>query len=424
MEIKELYELFLKHPSITTDTRKLKEGDLYFALKGPHFNGNLFAVQALESGAAYAIIDEDISPDNSRLIKTDDVLTTLQDLAAYHRSKFNIPFLAITGSNGKTTTKELIHAVLSSHYITYTTRGNLNNHIGIPLTILSVREDAQIAVIEMGANHMKEIEGYCKYARPDYGLITNIGKAHLEGFGSAENVKKGKGELFAFLLANNGHAFINADDPNVLDLGSLLPKKTLYGSSATPPTGSILSSDPFLSVTLSSPHGLEIATHLVGGYNAPNVFAAVAVGRHFRVPDEKIKKAIEDYVPANSRSQMILKGNNTIILDAYNANPGSMKAAVENFATMKGPNKILFLGDMKELGADSMKEHENLVALLNQHHWYRVILVGPEFAKVSHPYLHFANSDEAHEWFQEQHFSDTTILVKGSRSMRMEKVIE
>lgn len=424
MEIKELYKLFLKHPSITTDTRKLKEGDLYFALKGPHFNGNLFAVQALESGAAYAIIDEDIAPDNSRFIKTDDVLTTLQDLAAYHRSKFNIPFLAITGSNGKTTTKELIHAVLSSHYITYTTHGNLNNHIGIPLTILSVGDDAQIAVIEMGANHMKEIEGYCKYARPNHGLITNIGKAHLEGFGSAENVKKGKGELFAFLMANNGHAFINADDPNVLDLGSRLSQKTLYGSSATPPTGTILSSDPFLSVTLSSPPGLQIATHLVGGYNAPNVFAAVTVGRHFRVPDEKIKKAIEDYVPANSRSQMILKDNNTIILDAYNANPGSMKAAVENFATMKGANKILFLGDMKELGADSLKEHENLVALLKQHHWYRVILVGPEFAKVSHPYLHFANSDEAQEWFQKQHFSDTSILVKGSRSMRMEKVIE
>ncbi|MCO6497685.1 MAG: UDP-N-acetylmuramoyl-tripeptide--D-alanyl-D-alanine ligase [Chitinophagaceae bacterium] len=424
MEIKDLYEIYLRHPSITTDTRKLQKGDLYFALKGPNFNGNKFAVQALKDGAAFAIVDEETGSDDNRIIRVDDVLTTLQELASYHRDQFKIPFIAITGSNGKTTTKELIHAVLSSHFITYTTTGNLNNHIGIPLTILKVKSDAQIAVIEMGANHLGEISGYCRYAKPNYGLITNIGKAHLEGFGGAEGVKKGKGELFKYLENNGGHAFVNADDPNVFDLSRALQQKTFYGKNAEPSTGKLVSSDPFLNVKLSTPPGTIIKTHLVGGYNAPNIFAAAAVGHYFGVPDEKIKAAIEEYNPTNSRSQMIQKNTNTIILDAYNANPGSMKAAVENFAAMKGENKILFLGDMKELGQDSEREHAALVELLKHYPWKQVILTGPEFARIKHPFLQFQNSTEARDWYRNNKVSNSLILVKGSRSMAMEKVIE
>ncbi len=424
MDIDKIYSLFQAHPSVQTDTRKLKEGDIFFALKGPNFNGNIFAKQALEAGASCVVVDEETNITDDRIIRVNDALEALQQLAAKHRNQFTIPFIAITGSNGKTTTKELIHAVLSSQFITYTTEGNLNNHIGVPLTILKIKPDAQMAVIEMGANHLHEIESYCQYARPNFGLITNIGKAHLEGFGGEEGVKKGKGELFGYLCAHGGTAFVNADDKNVVEVGDKVGHKIFYGINTGNEPAGIISSDPFLTIRIQEKHDLTIASQLVGNYNFPNILAAVTIGRYFKVPDEKIKSAIENYQPSNSRSQMIKNGSNTIIMDAYNANPGSMKAAIENFASMHGENKILILGDMKELGADTHKEHEQLVQLINQYKWKAVALTGRAFSAVDHHFHSFENANETKEWFLKNNFSDALILVKGSRSMQMEKVVE
>lgn len=414
----------MRNPSVQTDTRKLKEGDIYFALKGPNFNGNDFAVSALDAGASWAIVDEPVGEGNPKIIRVDDTLRTLQALASLHRDQFNIPFIAITGSNGKTTTKELVHAVLSTQYHTYTTQGNLNNHIGVPLTILKIRRDAQMAVIEMGANHRFEIESYCRYAKPNYGLITNIGKAHLEGFGGEEGVKKGKGELFDFLKYNDGVAFVNADDQKVLALSERLTRKILYGKGTGKYEADLVSSDPFLEVQIRGEHSFSISSKLVGNYNLPNILAAVAVGSFFRVPPDKIKEAIEAYEPSNSRSQMIRRNSNTIIMDSYNANPGSMKVAIENFAAMKGEDKILILGAMKELGDDTWAEHEVLVRLIDHYKWKAVALAGNEFANIKSGYQVFGNAEEARQWYVNQHFKNSLILVKGSRSMQMEKVVE
>ncbi|HEY5368633.1 MAG TPA: UDP-N-acetylmuramoyl-tripeptide--D-alanyl-D-alanine ligase [Hanamia sp.] len=422
MNIENIYNVFIKYHSIQTDTRKLQKGDLFFALKGPNFNGNLFARQALDDGAAYVVADEKLSFSDERVIQVDDALQTLQQLAKFHREQFNIPFIAITGSNGKTTTKELVHEVLASQYKTYTTKGNLNNHIGVPLTILKIKADAEMAVIEMGANHLKEIEGYCQYAQPTHGLITNIGKAHLEGFGGAENVKKGKGELFEYIKQKNGIAFVNADDANVLEVSQNLKNIIYYGSSGENSTGHILRKDPFLELAVGK-EGL-IKTNLVGAYNLPNVLAAVCIGEYFKVDFEKIKKAIENYAPSNSRSQLIKLKSNSIILDAYNANPGSMAAAIENFASMNGDKKILLLGDMKELGQDSQKEHAAIISLIDKHKWKYVVLVGENFSEINHGYISFENSTQAREWFQKEDIENAQILIKGSRSMQMEKVIE
>ncbi|MEO6843732.1 MAG: UDP-N-acetylmuramoyl-tripeptide--D-alanyl-D-alanine ligase [Ginsengibacter sp.] len=422
MNIEEIYKIYQQYPSIQTDTRQLKKDDLFFALKGPNFNGNNFAKQALEQGAAYVIADEKLSFTDDRIIKVDDALKALQQLAKFHRDQFNIPFIAITGSNGKTTTKELVHEVLSSTFKTYTTQGNLNNHIGVPLTILRIKADAAFAVIEMGANHLKEIEGYCQYAQPTHGLITNIGKAHLEGFGGAENVKKGKGELFDFLNLNNGTAFVNEDDPAVLELGNHLKKTIHYGSAGEANTGRLLKKDPFIEVKINS--GESIQTKLVGAYNLPNVLAAVCIGQYFKIDTGKIKDAIENFTPSNSRSQLIKSGSNTIILDAYNANPGSMTAAIENFAAMKGDKKILLLGDMKELGEDSIKEHAAIVSLIKKYNWEAVVLVGKNFSEVDNSYIHFENSKQASGWLKKENIKNVHLLVKGSRSMQMEKVLE
>ena len=426
MNIEQLYAIFLKHLSIQTDTRKLKGGDIFLALKGPNFNGNLFALQALEQGAAFAIVDEVVDANsNEKIIKVDDALSTLQALAKYHRQQFNIPFIAITGSNGKTTTKELVSTVLSSHYTTYTTQGNLNNHIGVPLTILSVKQDAEFAVIEMGANHQKEIESYCSYTIPTHGIITNCGKAHLEGFGGIEGVKKGKGELFDFLRNNNGSAFIYADYSYLQEMSKGIYKVHEYGTKKGEVTGIMKQSEPFLEVEITN--GLafgSINTNLVGEYNLPNILCAAAVGKHFNVPDKKIKSAIENYVPSNSRSQMVESGSNKIILDAYNANPSSMKAAIENFAKLNAHNKVLMLGGMMELGSESLKEHESIIELIKQYPWKNVVLVGGDYSNVEHPFIYLDNSLEAKQWFVEQHFEHTYLLIKGSRSIQMERIIE
>jgi UDP-N-acetylmuramoyl-tripeptide--D-alanyl-D-alanine ligase len=425
MTIDQLYKIYRQYPSVQTDTRKLKTGDIFFALKGPNFNANQFATAALEAGSAYAIVDEAPATPNDRIIVVDDVLTTLQQLAKYHRQQFDIPFIAITGSNGKTTTKELVHAVLSAGYKTYTTQGNLNNHIGIPLTILSVKEDAEMAVIEMGANHLREIASYCEYTLPTHGIITNCGKAHLEGFGSIEGVRKGKGELYDYLRAHSGTAFIMWDYDYLQTMSVGIPSVVKYGTTeAVDIQGMVQQSEPFLTVSMTKGAMLPlIQTQLVGSYNLPNVLVAVTAGKFFKVPDEKIKTAIEQYTPSNSRSQLIEKNGNKFILDAYNANPTSMKLAIENFAGIQAANKVLMLGGMAELGQESLQEHEAIIELIKQHPWKAVVLVGGDFLKLDHPFIKKANSAEAAEWFRSQPFNNTYFLIKGSRSMAMERVL-
>lgn len=460
MSIQEIYSIFQQYPSVQTDTRKLKEGDIYVALKGPNFNGNEFALRALDAGAVYAIVDE--MPNESeliaaelsepgikeRLLLVDDALTTLQQLAKHHRQQLEIPFIAITGSNGKTTSKELIYAVLAAHFKTYTTQGNLNNHIGVPLTILSVKPDAQIAVIEMGANHQKEIESYCAYTLPSHGIITNCGKAHLEGFGGVEGVRKGKGELYQFLRSNNGTAFVYADYDYLQPMSAGIENIIYYGITKGLVQGQIETAEPFLAVRITA--GLEpayagnatstpapqqqtlIKSQLVGDYNLPNILCAATIGKYFGVPDQKIISAIEGYAPSNSRSQLMEVGTNQIILDAYNANPSSMKVAIENFAKLKADRKIVLLGGMMELGEDSIEEHQALVELLVALGFKEVVLVGGDFAYAhaskaqiqTTPFTYLNNAAEAREWLKKLDPQHAYILVKGSRSMKMEQVLD
>ncbi len=425
MHIEELYKIYQQYPAVQTDTRKIKEGDIFFALKGENFNGNSFAEKALEAGAAYAVIDEASFEISGKTVLVDDVLTALQQLAKHHREQFSIPFIAIIGSNGKTTTKELVHTVLSSSFITYATEGNLNNHIGIPLTILKIKMDAQIAIIEMGANHQKEIESYCAYAQPTHGIITNCGKAHLEGFGGIEGVRKGKGELFDYLRSNNGAAFVMWDYDYLQDMSKGITSVLKYGTANADIEGIVIQSEPFLEVAINK--GVDtgiIKTQLVGDYNLPNVLVAVATGKYFNVPAASIKEAIENYSPSNSRSQLVEKGSNKIILDAYNANPSSMKLAIENFSRLQADNKVLMLGGMAELGEESLNEHKGIVEVINETSWKAVVLVGGDFLKFQHPYTSFTNATEAREWLQQQHFENSHLLIKGSRSMQMEKVLD
>ncbi len=424
MQIEELYKIYLRNPSVQTDTRKLKQGDMFFALKGDNFNGNAFVRKALESGAIYAVIDEPAFAIAGKTIVVDDVLATLQQLAKHHREQFSIPFIAITGSNGKTTTKELIHTVLSSHFITYATEGNLNNHIGIPLTILKIKNDAQITIIEMGANHQKEIAGYCEYTKPTHGLITNCGKAHLEGFGGIDGVRKGKGELFDYLRSNNGIAFVMWDYDYLRDMSKGIATIIKYGTADADTIGQVIKSEPFLEVAFTKGLNTPITSQLVGTYNLPNVLAAATIGFFFNVPDSSIKIAIENYIPSNNRSQLIEKGANKIIVDAYNANPSSMKLAIENFAKLHATDKVMLLGGMAELGEESIAEHKIIVEIINQTQWKAVVLVGDDFLKLTHPYISFTTASEAKEWLQQQHFENTYLLIKGSRSMKMETVLE
>ena len=422
MQIADLYQIYLRHSSVQTDTRKLQQGDLFFALKGEHFNGNTFAARALETGAAYAVIDEAEYATSDRYILVEDVLTTLQQLAKHHRQQFDIPFIAITGSNGKTTTKELVTTVLKQRYTTYATVGNLNNHIGVPLTLLKIEKDAEIAVIEMGANHRHEIESYCKIALPTHGIITNCGKAHIEGFGGIEGVRKGKGELYDFLRANNGVIFRNTDLGYLVEMSARITKQVTYGSEDADYTGKPVMSDVFLSVEMEG--GEKLDTQLVGDYNFPNAMVAIAVGLHFGVPMADIKKAIATYSPDNSRSQWVQKGSNKIILDAYNANPTSMRAAIKNFAAAQLPHKMLWLGGMKEMGPDERKEHEELVAFIDQYQWDNVILVGTEFRGTTDKHILFDTSPEAAEHIKKKLPENAAILVKGSRGSKMEVMLE
>jgi UDP-N-acetylmuramoyl-tripeptide--D-alanyl-D-alanine ligase len=422
VNIEQLYQIYLQYPAVQTDTRKLQPGDIFFALRGPNFNGNQYAQQALDAGAAYAVVDDpDFYTLPEKMMLVPDALQALQDLARHHRQQFSIPFIAITGTNGKTTTKEMVRTVLGSVYRTYATAGNLNNHIGVPLTLLGIPLDAEMAVIEMGANHQLEIEGYCKVALPSHGLITNIGKAHLEGFGSEEGVRKAKGELYDHLRSNDGTVFVCKDYPYLLDMSKGIANVITYGREDADYTGTSNPATALLELETKET-GL-IRTQLVGDYNFPNVMAAIAIGLHFKVPAEKIKASIEQYIPSNNRSQIVQRGSNTFIMDAYNANPSSMKAAIENFAGLDADNKVLMLGAMKELGADSLKEHQALADLLQQTHWKAVVLVDGDFAKINHPYIFLETAADARRWLEQQAFEHTHVLVKGSRSVGMEKVL-
>ncbi len=425
MKIPELYEIYLQYPHVQTDTRKLKAGDLFFALKGPHFNGNEFVKTALEAGAAFAVIDEMEFEVPGKTILVEEVLTTLQQLANHHRRQFDIPFIAITGSNGKTTTKELVHVVLSEQYKVYTTEGNLNNHIGIPLTLLTIKKDADIAVIEMGANHLHEIEGYCRIAEPTHGLITNCGKAHLEGFGSIEGVRKGKGELFDYLRARgNTTAFIMKDYAYLAEMSKGISSVITYGTADADITGQIVEGGTFLRVELAIEKAKTLLnTQLVGAYNLPNVLAAAAIGNAFDVPVENIQSAIENYKPSNSRSQLVEMGTNKIILDAYNANPSSMKLAIENFAATAAPKKVLMLGAMAEMGTETASEHSALIDQIKNHPWATVVLVGKAFQPFKEDFIYFDDSAAAADWTRQQGFENSYFLVKGSRSTAMEKIL-
>ncbi len=425
ISIERLYEIYGRFPQVETDTRKVLDGKLFFALKGPSFNGNAFAEKALQAGAAYAVVDDAGVIKDDRYLLTEDVLSTLQQLALHHRKQFKIPFLAITGSNGKTTTKELLSAVLSQKYKVYATVGNLNNHIGIPLTLLKIKMDAELAIIEMGANHKTEIASYCKLVLPTHGLITNCGKAHIEGFGGVEGVKKGKGELYDFIRDNKGTIFINADLDYLQEMAHGISHQYSYGQAHATICGKALQSDFFLNVTMQDAlEGTTIHTHLVGTYNLPNILAAVAVGNYFEVSIADIVKAIEAYNPDNSRSQLLQLGTNKIILDAYNANPSSMMAAIDNFAAMQAPHKRLWIGGMKEMGADELNEHKELVNHIARYTWDEVILIGKEFAQIAHNYLWWETSDAALQAIDAKKISGSTILIKGSRGSKMEVLLE
>lgn len=422
MTIKVLYEVFLKYPTISTDTRKISQNCLFFALKGPNFNGNKFAQQALEMGAAYAIIDEEEHLVNDKCILVDDVLKTLQDLGTHHRLQSRATIIALTGSNGKTTTKELIHAVLSQKFKTIATHGNLNNHIGVPLTLLTIKEDTEITIVEMGANHQKEIAFLSSLALPDHGYITNFGKAHLEGFGGFEGVIRGKSELYDHLMTHQKHIFWNADDPIQEEKLSDYKKKTGFSTINTKyECISFLGADP--SVTLKV-KGETLITQLPGAYNFPNCAIAVLIGMYFGVPLSDIKKGIESYQPDNNRSQLIEKNGLHIMLDAYNANPSSMKAALEAFDQLPALRKTVLLGDMFELGDSAAEEHQKIAEMVDKMPFQGCFLVGEHFFNTNTKCQKFESFTSFSEYLKEKPFIKGSLLIKGSRGMALERVLD
>jgi UDP-N-acetylmuramoyl-tripeptide--D-alanyl-D-alanine ligase len=425
--IEVLYQYFIKSSGVSTDTRKIKDNCLFFALKGDHFDGNQYAVQALELGAMLAVVDNENLADTKNCFVVEDVLKTLQNLALFHRDKLNTRIIGITGSNGKTTTKELIGRVLAKKYSTFYTQGNLNNHIGVPLSILSINDKTEIAIIEMGANHPGEIAELSHIAKPDYGIITNIGKAHLEGFGDFQGVVKTKNELFRFLAQKQGKAFVNADDPLLMELSAMLPRSTYGSSTEAGLQGKVFRMDPFLKVQLMMQSGeKKVDTKLIGDYNLSNILAAACVGAYFDVDDDQICGAIEDFTPDNNRSQYLETKKNKLILDAYNANPTSMAMALKNFAGLDSGKKMAILGDMRELGSISLDEHLTIIELLQSLNFDDVILVGKEFqaADSKKQFSHFGHVDDALSWILENRIVDHSILIKGSRGIRLEKLVE
>jgi UDP-N-acetylmuramoyl-tripeptide--D-alanyl-D-alanine ligase len=428
MNIQKLYTVYLGNRKISTDTRQITPGSIFFALKGDKFNANEFADQALEKGASFVVIDEErFRKNDDRYILVSDVLTTLQELARYHRSQLKIPLLGLTGSNGKTTSKELVHAVLSKKYTTLATKGNLNNHIGVPLTILGIDESIELAVIEMGANHLGEIELLCSIANPTHGFITNIGKAHIGTFGGFENIVRGKSELYQHLLNSNGQVFINSQNPILANMAKRFTSKPpiSYPSKGDFYHAEFISADPL--VKIRSDNGDVIETKLIGGYNFENIAAALCIGKFFGVSAKDANYAIANYEPANMRSQVLKKGTNTIILDAYNANPSSMQAAIENLAAMKAQNKILILGDMFELEGEADKEHQAIGSLLKSCGFDRIYLCGLLFKAALHeiPFAkYFEKKADLLIELKQFPITHSTVLVKASRGIGLEAVVE
>jgi len=425
MDLEKLYRIYRQSGVVSTDSRQITPGCLFFALKGDNFNGNQFALQAIESGAAAAVVDEDLSTPHPSLIRTDNVLKTLQELAALYRLRSGITILAITGSNGKTTTKELCAAVLSKRFKVSATAGNLNNHIGVPLTLLAMAPGTEVGIVEMGANHPGEIRDLCSIARPDAGLITNVGKAHLEGFGSIDGVARAKGELFDFLMAENKTLFLNEGNEYLkIRVSGDYPHTKVYNGKR----GIFLldkHSNPFLVLTLQV-HGKveQVETRLLGQYNAENVQAACCVGLHFGVPFNEICQAIAEYSPVNNRSQLIESGRNRIYMDAYNANPSSMRAALEEFLQLGHDRKMIVMGEMRELGDASAAEHEALIRFLRDRFDGQVYCIGEAFSKMAgtQHYICFATSDDLIQYLATHPPEGYFILIKGSRSNRLEKV--
>lgn len=417
MNIAELHKLFLSAEGISTDSRNISPNSIFFALKGENFNGNQFAQDALTKGACFSVIDELPNKEDERFILVDDVLKTLQDLANFHRNYIGIPIIGLTGSNGKTTTKELIKSVLETKFKVVATKGNLNNHIGVPLTLLSMDKNTEIGIVEMGANHLKEIELLSEIAEPNYGYITNFGKAHLEGFGGVAGVIQGKSELFSFLRRTRGKVFLNTDDLLMVDQAEGLEHITFNKKKVK-----LISSEPFIKVSCNET--TEIASNLIGVYNYTNIAAAVCVGHHFEVPVDKIKFGIENYTPSNNRSQIISKDSNKIILDAYNANPSSMRAALENFSITPGDNKVVMLGDMFELGEESAKEHQEIADLAESFNFNEVILIGKAFSTTSVKNALLYDSFEAFKNSGYEFPSNSTYLIKGSRGMALERILD
>ncbi len=422
MTVEKLHNLFLEFPNACIDTRKIVEGCIFFALTGDNFNGNEFAQKAIKNGASYAIIDQEEYKISNKTILVKNVLKTLQELSTYHRRYCSTKIIALTGSNGKTTTKELINVVLSKKYRTVATKGNLNNHIGVPLTLLSITKETEIAIVEMGANHLGEIAFLCNITQPDFGYITNFGKAHLEGFGSIEGVVKGKSELYEYLITHKKSIFLNADDSIQLEkLGTYIKKIGYSTNNHKFYPIDFLNANPFVSMQFEE---TTVTSQLIGSYNFTNCCAAILMGKYFNIPLKDIKNAIEHYTPKNNRSQIITKNGHYIILDAYNANPSSMEAALKNFKKNKDKNKIIFLGDMFELGKYAVVEHQNIVDSISKMSFDKVYLIGENFYETKTSYQKFKSFDELEKNLKKNTVEKSTILIKGSRSMALERILE
>lgn len=425
MDISFLHSLFLKCSSVSIDTRKIEKNTLFVAIKGENFDANTFAKEALDKGALYAIIDNDSYYIDDRTVLVTDSLVALQELGKFHRAYLKLPIIALTGSNGKTTTKELIQAVLSKKFKTKATVGNLNNHIGVPLTLLSFTSETEIGIVEMGANHKKEIEFLCDLASPDFGYITNFGKAHLEGFGGVEGVIEGKSEMYHNLRLSDKLVFVNMDDP-IQVLKSELIKIFSFGLNNLVADVNILevTANPFVTLRYGS---ITIFSHLIGLYNANNLCAAITIGKYFEVDDSKIKESLEAYIPENNRSQMLQKGTNQIILDAYNANPSSMAVAIDNFSQLEGIKKVMILGDMFELGHESLKEHKAIIARASQVHNCLCCFIGLDFYANSvavENSVFFESFESFSDYFKNLIVENSAVLIKGSRGMALERTLD
>jgi UDP-N-acetylmuramoyl-tripeptide--D-alanyl-D-alanine ligase len=425
MEIEKLYARFLESGKVSTDTRQITTGSIFFAIKGEKFNANTFAAQALEKGAMYVVLDEKEYAIDERCIVVDNVLETLQKLARYHRDQLKIPVIGLTGSNGKTTSKELLHAVLSKKFKTYATKGNLNNHIGVPLTLLAIDKSIEIAVVEMGANHVEEIAFLCSIANPTHGFITNIGRAHIGMFGGFDNIIRAKSELYQHLIQTNGTVFINSKNEILSNMAKRFNAPILYPEKGNFYQGELIDADPFVKV--KAENGEEVQTKLIGAYNFENIMTALCIGKYFGVYPHHANEAVADYEPGNMRSQLVQKGSNKIILDAYNANPNSMQAAVENLAALKSDRKVLILGDMFELEGEAEKEHRQLGRLIKEKNLKDVYLCGSLF-KAALGELpsakHFETKSALIEDLKKHPLHDSTILVKASRGIGLETIVE